>query len=88
MWTLFYYKCLRAGRDQPIDQVGSAWPPVYPESEAEAVCWETGDPWVSLNYQDPRFQVTGRCLRQTSSLVVSHAPIMPTQSYINIMGTC
>ena len=35
----------RARRDQPIDQVGSTWPPVYPEAEAEAVCWED---WRSL----------------------------------------
>ena len=36
---------LRARHDQPIDQAGPTWPPVYPEAEAKAVCWKD---WRSL----------------------------------------
>ena len=41
---------------------------------------KTGDPWVFLNYQDPPFQYTGCCPRQTGRLGVSRMPIEQTHN--------
>ena len=35
------------------------------EARAKVVCCKAGDPWASLNYQDPFFQHTRRHPRQT-----------------------